>query len=52
MQTDWAGVSGDRETHRGARWIKEAIWIRAIAPTTNGDETFSTQRCIRSIFDT
>ena len=28
----------DRETDRCVSWIKEAIWIRKIAPTKNRDE--------------
>ena len=33
---DWEGVKVvDRKTNRCVRWIKEAIWIRKIAPNMN-----------------
>ncbi|KAK2167736.1 hypothetical protein NP493_1262g00033 [Ridgeia piscesae] len=33
--TDWEGRKWRTETDRCVRWIKDAIWIRKIAPTTN-----------------
>ena len=33
----------DRQTDRCARWIKDAMWIREIAPTMNRDEGLQTK---------